>query len=127
MNAIERYLAPHSLQQALAALAEPGGAVVLAGGTDLMPESHVARVRPGALLLNIRRVAGLGALGVDGQALEIGTLVTITTLLTDPLVREHAPLLADAAGHFASDQIRNAASLGGNLCNASPAGDFTTA
>src|SRR6185295_18208766 len=47
----------------------------------------------------------------------------IADLERDPLVRMHAPLLAEVADHFASAQVRNAATLGGNVCNASPAGD----
>ena len=125
-DAVERYLAPTSLAQALAALADGGGAMVLAGGTDLMPQSRAGKLRPARTLLNIRRVPGLAAIAVDGRALRLGTLVSVATLLSHPLVREHAPLLADAADHFASDQIRNVATLGGNLCNASPAGDLLT-
>lgn len=124
MDAIERYLAPTGLVQALAVLGGPGGATVLAGGTDLMPQSHAGRVPPTGTLLNIRRVAGLDAIALDGAALVLGSLATIGRLQGHALVREHAPLLAQAAGHFASQQIRNAATLGGNLCNASPAGDM---
>ena len=126
MNGIERYLAPTGLAPALAALAEPGGAIVLAGGTDLMPQSHAGRVRPGATLLNIRRICGLDAITIDGDILVLGTLATISALRGDALVREHAPLLVEAADHFASEQIRNVATVGGNLCNASPAGDMLT-
>lgn len=118
------YLAPTRLQPALAALAAPGGATVLAGGTDLMPQSHAGRVRQAQTLLNIRRIEGLDRITVEGDALVIGALVTIARLRVDPLVLSHAPLLAETADHFASDQIRNMATIGGNLCNASPAGDM---
>ena len=126
MEAVERYLAPTRLADALAALATPGGATVLAGGTDLMPQGHAGKAKPAALLLNIRRVEGLDAVSADGGWLVIGALVTLTTLLEHPLVRRHAPLLVEAADRFASAQIRNAATLGGNLVNASPAGDTLT-
>ena len=119
------YLVPTDLSSALAALAAPGGATVLAGGTDLMPQTHAGRVRHAKTLLNIRRVEGLDQIVVDGTTLVIGTLVTIARLRTDPLVLSHAPLLSETADHFASDQIRNMASIGGNLCNASPAGDMS--
>ena len=76
-----------------------------------------ARVRDGAMLITMKVVA------LEDGALRLGALVTIATLLEHPLVRQHAPLLSEAADHFASDQIRNAATVGGNLCNASPAGD----
>ena len=125
-NAVERYLVPTRLVQALAALGDGGSVTVLAGGTDLMPQSHAGRLRPARTLLNIRRVPGLDAIEVNAGALRLGALITMDTLLTHALVREHAPLLALAADHFASDQIRNVATLGGNLCNASPAGDTLT-
>ena len=120
----ERYLAPTRLLQALAALAMPGGATVLAGGTDLMPQRRSGRLSAGRTLLNVRRVPGLDGVTLEGGALRLGALTTITTLRTHPLVLAHAPLLAQAADHFASEQVRNAATLGGNICNASPAGDM---
>ncbi len=126
MQLAERYIAATSLTQALAALALPGGAIVLAGGTDLMPQSNAGKVRSAGTLLNIRRVPGIAAVALEGGRLRLGALVTLTTLLNDPLVRRHAPLLSEAADHFASEQIRNAATIGGNLCNASPAGDTLT-
>ncbi len=122
-DAIERYAAPTGLREALAALAAPGGATVLAGGTDLMPRQRAQRVRWAPTLLNIRRVAGLADLTLEPQALRLGALVTLATLRRDAQVQAHAPLLAVAADHFASDQVRNAATLGGNVCHASPAGD----
>ncbi len=124
MAPAQDYLAPTQLIPALAALAAPGGATVLAGGTDLMPQSHAGRVRHASTLLNIRRIEGLDQITVDGATLVIGALVTIARLRVDPLVLAHAPLLAETADHFASDQIRNMATIGGNLCNASPAGDM---
>jgi len=121
-----RYLAPSRLIEALAALAAPGGATVLAGGTDLMLALGNGRVKPAERLVNIRRVVGLEAIKSEGDRLSIGALVTVSTLLADPLIAAHAPLLKTAAAHFASEQIRNAATVGGNLGNASPAADLAT-
>ena len=126
MHAAERYLAPTTLAQALAALAAPGGTTVLAGGTDLMPQNNAGRVKAAATLLNIRRVQGLSAVALDGDALVIGALATLAALQRNALVCAQAPLLVESIDHFASDQIRNMATLGGNLCNASPAGDTLT-
>jgi CO/xanthine dehydrogenase FAD-binding subunit len=127
MDNVQRYLAPTDLAQALAALDLPGGATVLAGGTDLMPQANAGRVQPARTLLNIRRVPGLDAIALDGAALLLGSLATIGRLQAHPLVRLHAPVLAEAADRFASQQIRNSATLGGNLCNASPAADMLPA
>ena len=90
-DSVARYLAPTRLQQALAALAQPGGVTVLAGGTDLMPQSQAGKVRPARMLLNIRRIEGLDSVHVGDGQLVLGTLVSVTTLLTHPLVRQHAP------------------------------------
>ena len=126
MDHVERYLAPTRLQQALAALGGPGGAIVLAGGTDLMPQSHAGKLRRAPLLLNIRRVEGLDSIRVEGEALVIGALVTVTQALRNDLVHRHVPLLVSVGEKFASEQVRNAATIGGNVCNASPAGDLLT-
>jgi xanthine dehydrogenase FAD-binding subunit len=123
MHSIERYLAPSGLIQALAVLGGPGGAIVLAGGTDLMPQSHAGKLPAAGTLLNIRRIEALNLVTLDAGTLVLGSLVTIARLQQDALVREHAAVLAEAADHFASQQIRNSATLGGNICNASPAGD----
>jgi CO/xanthine dehydrogenase FAD-binding subunit len=120
--ATEEYWAPTSLADALAHL-RGGDVTILAGGTDLMPQTHAGRVKLGRGLLNVRRVPELAGIARDGDSLRIGALVTMSELMADPLVREHFPILVDACDHFASDQLRNAATVGGNVCNASPAGD----
>jgi len=124
LETVERYLAPTSLVQALAALCDSGGVTVLAGGTDVMPQSQAGRLQFKPTLLNIQRVPELKGVTLDGAAIRIGALTTITELMRDDIVARHAPVLVEAAEHFASDQIRNAGTLGGNICNASPAGDM---
>lgn len=120
--AVEEYWAPASLPDALEHL-RGGEVTILAGGTDLMPQTHAGRVTLKRGLLNVRRVPELHRVERAEGAVRIGALCTITELMRDPLVREHFGLLADACDHFASDQLRNAATIGGNVCNASPAGD----
>lgn len=122
-SAVGRYLAPATLQEALEALRDSEDATILAGGTDLMVQASIGRRRIGATLLNIRRIDELAGIARDGDAIRIGTLATITRIMNDPLVRRHLPVLVEACDHFASDQIRNAATIGGNVSNASPAGD----
>ena len=122
MTAIERYAAPQSLDEALGIL-QQGEVTILAGGTDLMPQTKAGRIAFKPTLMNIGRVTGLKGVSLDGAYLRIGALTTISELLRDPLVAQHAPVLAEACDQFASDQIRNAGTLGGNINNASPAGD----
>lgn len=122
MAGIESYRAPKSLEEA-AQILRAGNVTVLAGGTDLMPQTQASRVKFQPLLMNVQRVPELKGIAVQGAAVRIGALVTIAELLESALVRERLNLLWQACDHFASDQIRNAATVGGNLCNASPAGD----
>jgi len=120
--AVEHYHAPLRLADALEHL-RGGEATILAGGTDLMPQTHSGRVKLARVLVNVRRVPELDGIAREDGAIRIGALATITRIMNDPLVRGHLPILADACDHFASDQLRNAATIGGNVCNASPAGD----
>ena len=120
--AVDEYWAPTSLSDALVHL-RGGDVTILAGGTDLMPQSHAGRpLKRG--LMNIRRVPELSGIERDGDSLRIGALCTMSELMRDPLVQAHFGIIVEACDHFASDQLRNAATIGGNVCNASPAGDL---
>jgi len=122
MTDIQKYFAPTSLDQALDCLRD-GDVTILAGGTDLMPQSQAGKLRFKRTLMNIRRVPELIGVARQGGDICIGALTTVTELMDNALVQRHLPVLVDACDHFASDQIRNSATLGGNICNASPAGD----
>jgi len=118
----EDYSAATSVEQAVRFLAG-GESAILAGGTDLMVEAGRA-VTNCKRLLNIRRIDALrGVTEKDGR-ISVGALTAVSDLLGDPVLRAEAPILADTADRFASDQIRNMATIGGNVCNASPAGDL---
>ncbi len=122
MTELKHYFAPTSLDQAVECL-KGGDVTILAGGTDLTPQSQSGKIRFKQTLMNIRHVPELNGITREGPEIRIGALATITEIMEHPLVKEHLPVLADACNHFASDQIRNAGTLGGNICNASPAGD----
>jgi len=123
MTEIEKYCAPSSVEEAVKILA--GGPVtVLAGGTDLTPQTENGRIAFAPALMNIRRIEEMSGVTLADGRIRIGALTTVAEILADATIAEHAPVLAEAADHFASAQIRNAATLGGNLCNASPAGDM---
>ena len=115
------YLAPHSLAEALAMLSDRPEAVPLAGGTDLL-----VRVKEGSraieALLSLKRLPELRQYAHNG-ALTIGSTVTVSTIAADPHVLQAYAALALGAGLIGSAQIRNVATLGGNLCNASPSAD----
>jgi len=120
---IRTYLAPRSLDEATEAL-RSGAVTILAGGTDLMPQSKGGRVRYHPTLMNIRRIPDLQGISEASGAVRFGALTTVTELLENAFVRSRFKALWQACDHFASDQLRNIATIGGNICNASPAGDL---
>lgn len=120
------YEAPSSLDALRARLAAAQGAgeltQVLAGGTDLLVQMKQGQRTPG-LILDIKRVGETQTLAVDGDTLTIGASVPAAKAKAFPLVAKAFPGLAHAIDLIGSSQIQGRASLGGNLCNASPAGD----
>ncbi|WP_448072609.1 FAD binding domain-containing protein [Georgenia yuyongxinii] len=117
------YLAPTSLSEALAALAEHGDdAKIIAGGQSLLP---VLRMRLNApeVLVDLGRVPGLAGVTDTGDRLRIGGMTTYQQLLDDPAVAEHAGVLVKAITEVADPQIRHRGTLGGALAHADPAGD----
>ena len=96
-----------------------------AGGTDWMIPARAGDTP--AALLNIFRLEALRGIKPTGDRLELGACVTIARLLKSKEVRELAPVLWKAADRFASPLVRARATLGGNLCTASPAADLSLA
>ena len=122
ITTVKTYLAPRTLAEAIDIL-RAENVTVLAGGTDLMPQSKTGQLRFRPVLMNIQRIGELrGIVEVKGYV-RFGALTTITELLESALVKTRFTALWQSGDHFASDQLRNAATIGGNICNASPAGD----
>lgn len=120
------YHAPLALDEALALLAGAAGdAAPLAGGQSLLPRMNARQARP-AVVVDLRRVAGLDAIG-DGDPLRIGAMVRHRTLERDPLIAERLGLLAEAARHVASIGVRSRGTLGGSLAHADPAAELPAA
>lgn len=124
------YLTPASLQEACAALAQAGPAGrIMAGGTDLMVELRAQRLagrEPAGLLVDVAGLPELQGARQEGRKIWLGASLTFSQCQDHPLVREHLPLLAEAARRVGSLQIRNVATLGGNLGNQSAAADGVT-
>jgi xanthine dehydrogenase FAD-binding subunit len=121
--AIEEYAAPRSLAEALEALAD-GDATCVAGGTDLWVQKDEPGRGVRKRLVNIMRVPELTGIEEKSGRIRLGALVTMTQVLDSKELAASAPVLRVAADKFASVQIRNAATVGGNIANASPAADF---
>ncbi|MDD3311442.1 xanthine dehydrogenase family protein subunit M [Pseudodesulfovibrio sp.] len=115
-------LFPATADAVLEALRAHPDARLMAGGTDLLVRRRAGAVAPGVLVC-LERVADLNGVEVLGDAIRIGAATTLTAILENGAIRERLPLLRDAAGAFASPPVRNMATLGGNLCTASPAAD----
>lgn len=109
-------------------LEEQGEAArLLMGGTDLLVRMRDGFIRP-KVVVDVKHLPGMREVVYDERAgLTVGAAVTMNELARHPDVLAHYPLLAEAAGSVASYQLRNRATLGGNLCNGSPAADTAPA
>ena len=122
------YLEARTLRRAISLLERHGNqARVVAGSTDFL-----IRWRQGAwnpqLVIDISKIKSLKRVSFNSRnGLRLGALATVHTIETDPIVREKYSALSAAASAFAGVQIRNLATVGGNVCNASPAGDMIPA
>ncbi|HEX2132609.1 MAG TPA: FAD binding domain-containing protein [Actinophytocola sp.] len=118
------YVAPTTVDDAVRALAEAGeDAKVIAGGQSLLPVLRMRLAAP-SKLIDLGRVAELRGIREDGDALVIGAMTTHHDVRRDPLVREHARLLALATDTVADPQVRHRGTFGGALAHADPAGDL---
>ncbi len=122
------YLAPESRADLLGVLADRGpDAKLLAGGTDLLVDLRHHLVDP-AFIVNLKKVSGYAEITFShDEGLKIGAAVTINDVLRSELIQEYYPLLVAAARDLASYQIRNRATVVGNVVNASPCSDMAPA
>ena len=122
------YARPTSLGEAVGLLADLGErARPLAGGTDLIIRLRDGTIRP-EVVVDVKRIAELDArIAVDGDRLVIGARAVMTDIAGHERVRRDFPALAEAAAVVGAVQIRNRATLAGNICNASPAADTAPA
>ncbi len=124
---IEEYLRPTTVDEALQALAAyRGQARIVAGGTDLVLQMQRGE-QSAHCLVDISGLAELRGIALNGGTITIGAATTHAELAASPLIRRHAAALAQAAGEVGSAQIRNVATIGGNVVNAQPAADTALA
>ena len=115
-------LQPRTLRSALQMLAEGDGIVPLAGATDLYVALNAGTLE-GNRFLDLWPLSGLRRIRLDQDVLSIGALATYTAIVRSRLVRERLPILVAAAREVGGMQIQNRGTIGGNVANASPAGD----
>ena len=119
------YFAPETLADALGIYSALGrDAQAIAGGTDLLLQMRIGEVAPKALV-NLTRVAELRSSNApDGSPFFLAALTTLEELRQSESIRIRFPALAEAAATMASVQVRNLATVGGNLCHAAPSADL---
>lgn len=118
------YAEPVSLAEAVRLLGDgPGANRLLAGGTDLLVRLKRSRISAGRVI-NLKRIAGLRGVTQENGTTWIGALTTLEELARSPVIARRHPLLVETALQMASPQVRHLATVGGNLCNASPAADL---
>ncbi len=118
------YAEPRTLANAFREMEKAdGGTRLLAGGTDLVPRLKRG-VWSATRLINLKRIDALRGISEDADGVTIGPLTTVETLARSEVVGRRCPILAEAARLMASAQVRNLATVGGNLANASPAADL---
>ncbi len=118
------YLRPSSIEEALELENKIPGALFIAGGTDMMVKIKNGDVAP-SVLVSLRSIAELKGIEENGGT-RIGAMTTISELIEHPTLHKNYPLLIEGAIRHSGPQIRNVATIGGNLCNCSPCADTAT-
>tara|TARA_B100001123_G_scaffold432181_1_gene554820 strand:+ start:1063 stop:1923 length:861 start_codon:yes stop_codon:yes gene_type:complete len=122
-----RYLSPHTINEAVAALADSDGDVkILAGGTDLLVQLRAGMKAPG-LMLDVKRLPELRSINVEKNCFHIGAAVSGAEMGEHESLKGSWPGVVEAMELIGSTQIQGRATPGGNLCNASPAADSVPA
>jgi xanthine dehydrogenase FAD-binding subunit len=128
MDLWRRYLHPNNIIEALQALSSaPGLACVIAGGTDLMLDLQQERHAPVHTLVDITSIPEMTSLEIHRRELYIGAAVPLSRIASSTLVLKHAQALVEACNLIGGPQVRNMATLGGNVAHALPAADGTIA
>jgi len=120
------YVAPTTIEEAVAVLTSTPDSRVFAGATDLIPQIRSGRPEP-ALVVDLKNIERLTSVVEGDTSWTIGAATPTSRLTEDAAFSAQFPGLSEAAGLIGSDQIQNRSSLGGNLCNASPAADSVPA
>lgn len=128
MTLWKNYHLAQSIPDALQALeSAPGTARILGGGTDLLLDLQQGRHAPVDTLVDVTAVPEMTILEIRGEELYVGAAYPLNQIVAHPFITEHAPALQEACGLVGGPQVRNSATLGGNVAHALPAADGTIA
>ncbi|RME08388.1 MAG: xanthine dehydrogenase family protein subunit M, partial [Anaerolineae bacterium] len=124
MKICEQYILAASVDEVFQALGSaPGKAQIIAGGTDLLLEVQQGKREPPHTLIDVSDIPEMRGIEIRESRLFIGAAEPISRVAESPLVHEHAQALAEAAALIGGPQVRNVATLGGNVAHALPAAD----
>ena len=116
------YALPHSVEEAISILNSETNSTVFAGATDLIPQIRCGRPEPG-LIVDLKKIPSLVNLSFSNGTWSIGAATPVVRIKNNVKLTKEFPGLSEASGLIGSDQIQTRASLGGNLCTASPGAD----
>lgn len=118
---------PENLEALVEALSSVNDTTyLLGGGTDFMIKLRKHKIYSGTII-NLTQIKELSFIQRENDTIKIGAVTTFTEIASHPLIKQYANCLAEAAGKVGSTQIRNAATIGGNIANAAPCADTVTA
>lgn len=126
MQRVDEYRKPASIAEATALLAEVKGAKLLAGGTDLVIQLNEWALEP-TCLIDLSAIPQLADIDLTDQGIRIGSMVTFSRIARHEAIRESWTALAEAAASVAAPQVRNKATIGGNVANGAVAADSVPA
>lgn len=126
MHRWQAYHTPRTVAEALALLhAHKGKARIIAGGTDLILDMEAEDAAPIEVLVDVTKIAGIDRIVQEQGWIVLGAGITHTQIESSPLLRRHAACLTESCGVIGGPQVRNVATLGGNVAHALPAADGT--
>ena len=126
MRLYQEYLKPRTIAEALEYLSSaPGTAAIVSGGTDLLLEIKQGRHDPVDQLIDVSGIAEMAQISLEDDFVYLGAAVTHRQIIKSPLLQEHAQCVVEGCGLIGGPQVRNVATIGGNVSHALPAGDGT--
>ena len=122
----DKYFVAHSLQEAIDTLSiADRSTAVIAGGTDLLLDIQQGRHPQPDILLDVSEIEEMRHIHLDGDLIYLGGAVTHNEIVRSELLVEHAQCVVEGCGLIGGPQVRNVATIGGNVAHALPAGDGT--
>lgn len=126
MQLYQEYLKPQTIAEALKYLTlAKGSTAVVSGGTDLLLDIRQGRHDPVDQMIDVSGIMEMGQISLEDELINLGAAVTHKQIIKAPLLQEHAQCVVEGCGLIGGPQVRNVATIGGNVSHALPAGDGT--